>query len=35
MEPDFVVSLTTVPVDVKRKEKNEHVRIIVWENGKY
>ena len=35
MEQDFVVIYTTIPVDVKRKEKNEHVKIILWENDKH
>ena len=35
MELDFVVIKLTSPVDVKMKEKNEHEKTIVWENGKH
>ena len=35
MEQDFVVIYPTVLVDIKTKEKNEHKKTIVWENGKH
>ena len=34
-EPDSVVNELTIPVDARRKVKNEHVKIIEQENDKH
>ena len=34
-EPDAVANELTVPIDIRRKGKNEHMKIIEWENDKH
>ena len=34
-ELDSVLNELTVPVDIRRKGENEHVKIIEWKNDKH
>ena len=35
MEPSSVANEITIPVDVRKKGKNEHEKITGWKNGKH